>query len=109
MPKMRVPFLLMDSGRGTSTQPSNTVVSGTSPWGPILLSFAVALLGSGIYASAGVSSNSWTPVLGSLYRIPVIIAGILLGLRPALAVAGCAGLAVSRPPHSPTLIPGSDL
>jgi signal transduction histidine kinase len=90
---MRVPIVSTNPERITLTHHRNLVISRISLWAPVLLPFALGLVGSAIYAFHGAGSDSWAPVLQSLYYIPVVIAGILLGLRPALAIAVCASVA----------------
>jgi len=65
----------------------------TRKWMPVLLPFAVGLLGSNIGWSQAISAGSWGHVLASLYYIPIVIAAISLGPRPALIVALAAGAA----------------
>jgi signal transduction histidine kinase len=60
---------------------------------PVLLPFAVGLLGSNLDWSRTLSSGSWGHVLASLYYIPIVIAAISLGARPAVIVALAAGAA----------------
>jgi len=56
-----------------------------------LLPFAIGVLGSVIYSSFASSSEPWGAVLSSLFYIPIVIAGITLGTRPAVAVAVAGG------------------
>jgi len=58
----------------------------------VLLPFAVGLLGSNIYSTAGSFTDSWGSLLGSFYCIPIVIAAIGLGSRIAVAVALAAGV-----------------
>ena len=62
-------------------------------WMPVLLPFAVGLLGSNVEWSRAISAGSWGHVLASLYYIPIVIAAISLGARPAAIVAVAAGAA----------------
>ena len=62
-------------------------------WLPVLPPFAVALLGSEVYASLDTYSPSWGAVLGGLYYIPIVVAAITLGVREAVGVAIAAGTA----------------
>ena len=93
MSNMRVPILSTNPETSRLTHHRGPVISRISLWAPVLLPFALGLVGSAMYAFHGAGSNSWAPVLESLYYIPVVTAGILLGLRPALAIAVCASVA----------------
>jgi signal transduction histidine kinase len=62
-------------------------------WIPVLLPFAVAVAGGMVYASLSAYSDSWGPVLGGLYFIPITMAAIVLGGRAAVAVALASGVA----------------
>src|SRR5690349_14948178 len=64
---------------------------GTRKWAPILIPFAVALLGSQVYSSLIPQAERWGQVLASLYYIPIVIAAIALGERAAFTVAVIAG------------------
>jgi len=59
----------------------------------VLLPFTVGLLGSLIYSSLDSWSESGRAVLASVYYIPIVIAAIMLGPRPEVAVALAAGAA----------------
>jgi signal transduction histidine kinase len=65
----------------------------TPKWIPVLLPFVVGLLGSEIYSLRRNFSESFGAVLASLYYIPIVIAAITLGTRPAVIVALAAGAA----------------
>jgi two-component system, NtrC family, sensor histidine kinase HydH len=58
-------------------------------WIPVLLPFAVGLLGTKVNWT--LASDSWRPVLASLYYIPIVIAAISLGASAAVAVGLVAG------------------
>ena len=62
-------------------------------WIPVLLPFAVAMAGGKVYASLSDYSDSWGPLLGGLYFIPITMAAIVLGGRAALGVALASGFA----------------
>ncbi len=62
-------------------------------WLPVLLPFTVGLLGSNLYGSPAGASAGWGEVLASLYYIPIVIAAMSLGPRPAVIVALAAGAA----------------
>ena len=62
-------------------------------WLPVFLPFSVGLVGSNLYGSPAGASAGWGEVLVSLYYIPIVIAAMSLGLRPAVVVALAAGAA----------------
>jgi signal transduction histidine kinase len=64
-------------------------------WLPVLLPFSIGLLGTQVYSVLPANSELWGHVLASLYYIPIVIAAIVLGARPALCVALAAGCAHS--------------
>jgi signal transduction histidine kinase len=64
----------------------------TRKWIPVLLPFAVGLLGTLLHWPAAARTESWGQVLASLYYIPIVIAAITLGTRPAIFVALAAAI-----------------
>jgi two-component system sensor histidine kinase HydH len=79
-------------GKRRGHQARNVVDIRTRPWIPVLLPFAVGLLGT-ISSLIATHFESWGPVLGNLYYIPIVIAAVTLGARSAVVVALAAGCA----------------
>src|SRR3954447_5472669 len=75
--------------KGEATRRS--VEPGIRKWEPVLLPFAVGLLGTMASSLLAVYSGLWTSVPGTLYCIPIVIAAIALGARSAMMVALAAG------------------
>src|SRR4051812_29870497 len=78
------------SNRGEATG-GNVVELRTRTWGPVLLPFAVGLLGTAISSSLTTYSG-WAAVSGTLYYIPIVIGAIMLGARSAVMIALAAGV-----------------
>jgi signal transduction histidine kinase len=66
-------------------------MSNTSSWLPVSLLFGVAVLGNVIHCSAA-SFGAWTEALPTLYCLPVVMAAVNLGRKPALGVAIASGI-----------------
>jgi signal transduction histidine kinase len=60
-------------------------------WLPVVLPFAVGVIGSNLDWSLADEPAAWGGVLASLYYIPIVIAAVSLGLRPAAFVSLVAG------------------
>src|SRR5690242_16596422 len=63
----------------------------TRKWAPVLLPFAVGLLGSNLDWSQFGAVANWGEVLASVYYIPIVIAALSLGRRAAVIVSLAAG------------------
>ncbi len=61
-------------------------------WLPVVLPFAVGLLGTDVHWSLVRSDGGWGSLAADLFYIPVVIAAISLGARAALTVALAAGV-----------------
>lgn len=93
---------MVDFGAGVPS-PALAPFSGVVSFGPItmnmlgwplvVISFAVALVGSAVQFLLGPTMEAWGDVLPNLYYIPIVIAGISLSTRATISVALSSGVA----------------
>ncbi len=62
-------------------------------WSPVVALYSLAVLGSIIRCQLPLGAYSWHEVLPDLYFVPIVIAAINFGGRPAFAVAAASGAA----------------